>query len=96
MTNKDNQMFQHLRKCISNIDELGEMTISPFMYPNFIEPFVPFRSTFFGCTFDCIPDCVIQTDGSLRIGLIDFISFFDDYDSVKKALFNHFGVDEDE
>jgi hypothetical protein len=35
-------------------------------------------------------------DGSLEIGLIEFISFFDDYDSVEKALFNHFNVDEDE
>ena len=82
MTEKDNRFYKHLRKCISKIDEFGEMTISPSMYPNFIAPFVPFRSTIFGCTFDCVPDCIIQTDGSLCVGLIDFISFFDDYDSV--------------
>lgn len=96
MTEKDNRFYKHLRKCISKIDEFGEMTISPSMYPNFIAPFVPFRSTIFGCTFDCVPDCIIQTDGSLCVGLIDFISFFDDYDSVEKALFNHFNIDEDE
>lgn len=92
MTEKDNRFYKHLRKCISKIDKFGEMTISPSMYPNFIAPFVPFRSTI----SDCIYDCIIQTDGSLCIGLIEFISFFDDYDSVEKALFNHFNVDEDE
>lgn len=92
MTEKDNRFYKHLRKCISKIDECGTMTISPSMYPKFIAPFVPFRSTL----WDYISDCIIQTDGSLEIGLIDFISFFDDYDSVEKALFNHFNIDEDE
>lgn len=85
-------MFKHLSKCISKIDEFGEMTISPSMYPNFIEPFIPFRSTI----SNHIDDCIIQSDGSLNIHLIDFISFFDDYDSVERALLNHFNIDEDE
>lgn len=92
MTNKDNKMFKHLSKCISKIDKFGEMTILPSMYPKFIAPFVPFRNTI----SNFISDCIIQTDGSLHIGLIEFISFFDDYDSVEKALFNHFDIDEDE
>lgn len=92
MTNKDNKIFQHIRKCISNIDEFGEMTISPSMYPKFIAPFVPFRNT-----ISCyISDCIIQTDGSLNIDLIEFISFIDDYDAVEKALLNYFKVDDDE
>ena len=92
MTNHDNKIFQHIRKCISKIDEFGEMTISPSMYPKFIAPFVPFRNTisYF------ISDCIIQTDGSLNIRLIEFISFIDDYDSVERALLNHFNIDEDE
>ena len=68
------------------------MTISPSMYPKFIAPFVPFRNT-----ISCyISDCIIQTDGSLNIDLIEFISFIDDYDSVERALLNHFNIDEDE
>lgn len=92
MTEKDNRFYKHLRKCISKIDEFGNMTISPSMYPKFIAPFVPFRNTL----TDYISDCIIQTDGSLELDLIEFISFFDDYDLVEKALFNHFNVDEDE
>lgn len=92
MTEKDNRFYKHLRKCISKIDRFGNMTISPSMYPKFIAPFVPFRNTL----TDFISDCIIQTDGSLELDLIEFISFFDDYDSVEKALFNHFNIDEDE
>ena len=92
MTNKDNKIFQHIRECISKIDGFGTMTISPSMYPKFIAPFVPFRNTL----TDYISDCIIETDGSLELDLIEFISFFDDYDLVKKALLNHFNVDEDE
>lgn len=92
MTEKDNRFYKHLRKCISKIDGFGNMTISPSMYPKFIAPFVPFRNTL----TDFISDCIIQTDGSLELDLIEFISFFDDYDSVEKALFNHFNIDEDE
>lgn len=68
------------------------MTILPSMYPKFIAPFVPYRNVISNYIYDCI----IQTDGSLNIRLIEFISFFDDYDSVERALFNHFDVDEDE
>ena len=92
MTNKDNKMFKHLSKCISKIDKFWEMTILPSMYPKFIAPFVPYRNVI----SNCIYDCSIQTDGSLNIMLIEFVSFFDDYDSVERALFNHFDVDEDE
>lgn len=92
MTKHDNKIFQHIRKCISKIDKFGDMTISPSMYPNFIAPFIPYRNTL----SDHIYDCIIQADGSLNIGLIEFISFFDDYDSVERALFNHFDINEDE
>lgn len=38
----------------------------------------------------------MKSEWYLMIESGENISFFDDYDSVEKALFNHFNIDEDE
>ena len=90
MTNKDNKIFQHIRKCISKIDGFGRMTITPSMYPRFINPLLG------GIRRHYTVDCFIKENGDLVIDLIEFISVMDDYDAVEKALLNYFKVDDNE